>query len=48
MKPGYPVELIIDESTAKKVTDRWSKYFPAGNVEGEEDRMGYKGFSLLD
>ena len=48
MKPGYPDELIIDESTAKKVTDRWSKYFPAGNVEGEEDRMGYKGFSLLD
>ncbi|MDE0962560.1 MAG: UbiD family decarboxylase [Candidatus Latescibacteria bacterium] len=48
MKPGYPDELIIDESTAKKVTNRWSEYFPAGNVEGEEDRMGYKGFSLLD
>ena len=48
MKPGYPDELIIDEDTAKKVTDRWSEYFPAGNVEGEEDRMGYKGFSLLD
>ena len=48
MKPGYPDELVIDEDTAKKVTDRWSEYFPAGNVEGEEDRMGYKGFSLLD
>ena len=47
MKPGYPDELIIDEIT-KNVTDRWSEYFPAGNVEGEEDRMGYKGFSLLD
>ena len=48
MKPVYPDELIIDESTAKEVTDRWRGYFPAGNVEGEEDRMGYKGFSLLD
>ena len=48
MKPVYPDELIIDESTAKEVTDRWRGYFPAGNVEGEEDRMGYKGFSLSD
>ncbi len=48
MKPGYPDQLIIDESTAKKVTDRWSEFFRAGNVKGGEDRMGYTGFSLLD
>ena len=48
MKHGYPVGLTIDEITTKKITARWSEYFPSGNVEGEEDRMGYKGFSLLD
>ena len=48
IKPGYPDELIIDEDTAKKVTTRWSEYFPDGNVEGKEDRLGYTGFSLLD
>lgn len=47
-KPGYPDELITDEHTTKKVTQRWSEYFPAGNVEGEEDPLGYTGFSLLD
>ncbi len=48
MKPGCLDELIIYEITAKEVTDRWSEYFPAGNVEGEEDRLGYRGFPLLD
>ncbi len=48
MKPGYPGEVFADAEVAAKVTRRWGEYFPEGNVEGEEDRMGYKGFSLLD
>ena len=48
MKPGYPDELITDEETSAKVTRRWAEYFPDGNVEGEEDPLGYAGFSLLD
>ncbi len=48
MKPGYPGEVIVDAEVASKVTQRWSEYFPNGDVEGEEDRMGYGGFSLLD
>ncbi|MEE3259278.1 MAG: UbiD family decarboxylase [Candidatus Latescibacterota bacterium] len=48
MKPGYPDELITDEDTTKKVTQRWKEYFPNDNVEGEEDPLGYTGFSLLD
>ena len=48
MKPGYPDELVTDEETARKESNRWKEYFPEGNVEGEEDRWGYKGFSLLD
>ena len=48
MKPGYPGEVIADEAIVKQVTRRWSEYFPNGDVEGEEDRMGYAGFSLLD
>ena len=48
MKPGYPSELITDEQTTKRVTRRWSEYFPAGDIEGEEDPLGYTGFSLLD
>ena len=45
---GYPVELTIDEITAKKITDRCSEYLSSGNAEGEEERTGYTGFSLLD
>ena len=48
MKPGYPDELVTDEATARKVSNRWKEYFPEGNVEGEEDPLGYTGFSLLD
>jgi len=47
MKPGYPDELIIDESTAKKVTNRWSEYFPAGNVERRRKPDGLQGFFLI-
>ncbi len=47
-KPGYPDELIADEEVSDKVTRRWSEYFPAGGVEGVEDRLGYTGFALKD
>ena len=48
MKPGYPDEVIADEAIVKRVTQRWDEYFPDGGVEGEEDPMGYAGFSLMD
>jgi UbiD family decarboxylase len=48
MKPGYPDELVADEDIEKKVTQRWGEYFPQGNVEGVEDRLGYTGFALKD
>ena len=48
LKPGYPDELVADEEISRRVTRRWSEYFPAGDVEGVEDRLGYTGFNLLD
>ena len=48
MKPGYPAELVTDEEISARVTRHWSEYFPEGNVDGEEDPLGYTGFSLLD
>jgi UbiD family decarboxylase len=33
MKPTYPKELVADDQTAARVTDRWTEYFPAGGVE---------------
>ena len=47
-KPGYPDELVVDEESARKVSGRWSEYFPAGGVDGVEDRLGYTGFALMD
>ncbi len=47
-KPGYPDELMTDETTARKVSNRWTNYFPHGGVEGVEDRLGYTGFTLMD
>ena len=47
MKPGYPDELIADADTVKTVSRRWSEYFPEGNVEGEEDALGYAGFRRM-
>jgi hypothetical protein len=32
MKPTYPKELVCDEETARRVTDRWAEYFPGGAV----------------
>ncbi len=47
LKPGFPEELFVDEETLTRVTRRWPEYFPAGNVEGEEDRQGYGGFTRM-
>jgi 3-polyprenyl-4-hydroxybenzoate decarboxylase len=37
-KRGFPDELHADPETARTVTDRWKRYFPAGGVEmGDSD-----------
>ena len=48
LKPGFPDELVADKRIAQRVTSRWSEYFPDGNVEGEEDMLGYSGFARMD
>jgi hypothetical protein len=35
LKPGFPKELLADETTAATVTRRWSEYFPAGVAMGD-------------
>lgn len=47
LKPGFPEELVADEEVSARVTRRWNEYFPEGNVEGVEDRMGYLGFARM-
>ncbi len=32
-KPGFPDELFADPVTARRVSDRWTEYFPGGGVE---------------
>jgi len=43
VKPGFPDELFVDEDTSRKVDQRWSEYFPEGNVA-----MGDSGLADLD
>jgi UbiD family decarboxylase len=39
MKPWYPTELTCHPDTARRVTDRWTEYFPSGQVEmGDSER----------
>jgi 4-hydroxybenzoate decarboxylase subunit C len=39
MKPWYPKELSADPETARRVSARWSEYFPQGGVEmGDAER----------
>jgi len=33
LKPGFPKELVCDEATARRVTERWNEYFPGRKVE---------------
>src|SRR5439155_501995 len=39
LKPGFPKELVCDDVTARKVTERWNEYFPSRKVEmGDSNR----------
>ena len=39
MKPSYPQELTCRPDVARRVTERWRKYFPGGGVEmGDSER----------
>ena len=37
LKPGFPTELSCDDETARRVTDRWQEYFPAGLEMGDSE-----------
>lgn len=41
MKTWYPKELFCDPDTARRVTDRWSTYFPSGGVEMGSSDAGH-------
>jgi UbiD family decarboxylase len=41
MKPWYPKEVTCREDVARKVTDRWREYFPAGRVEMGDAERGH-------
>jgi hypothetical protein len=39
LKPSFPKELVCDEATARRVTERWKEYFPGSTVEmGDSDK----------
>ena len=42
-KPGYPAELLCDEATAERVTQRWREYFPSDVSMGDSDRGSLDG-----
>jgi UbiD family decarboxylase len=37
-KSGFPEELLCDETTAAKVTQRWNEYFPEGTEMGDSNK----------
>ncbi len=41
MKPWYPRELHGDADTARRVSERWKEYFPAGGVEMGDAERGH-------
>jgi UbiD family decarboxylase len=41
MKPWYPRELSCRDDIARRVTDRWKEYFPAGGVEMGDSERGH-------
>jgi UbiD family decarboxylase len=41
MKASYPDELFCDDATARTVSDRWTEYFPDGNVEMGDSDAGH-------
>lgn len=40
-KPWYPDELFCDPDTAKTVDERWTQYFPDGDVEMGDSDVGH-------
>jgi 3-polyprenyl-4-hydroxybenzoate decarboxylase len=43
LKPGFPEELFCDPDTARRVTERWTEYFPSGGVEMGDSDVGHLG-----
>ncbi|GAB4160836.1 MAG: hypothetical protein Fur0037_27690 [Planctomycetota bacterium] len=43
MKPGYPPVVACDEETARRVSARWSDYFPAKGVEMGDSDLAHLG-----
>ncbi len=41
LKPGFPDELFCDDTTAEKVSRRWTEYFPDGDVEMGDSAAGH-------
>jgi UbiD family decarboxylase len=41
MKPWYPKELSCRDDIARRVTDRWKEYFPAGGVAMGDAERGH-------
>lgn len=41
LRPGFPAELACDPAVARKVSDRWREYFPAGDVEMGDSESGH-------
>ena len=40
-KPGFPDELSCRDDIARRVTERWREYFPAGGVEMGDSETGH-------
>ena len=41
MKPSYPRELFADDSTRRRVNERWKEIFQAGNVVMGDSDAGH-------
>jgi 3-polyprenyl-4-hydroxybenzoate decarboxylase len=41
LKPWYPKEVSCREDIARRVSDRWREYFPAGRVEMGDSERGH-------
>jgi 3-polyprenyl-4-hydroxybenzoate decarboxylase len=41
LAPGFPAELFCDADVARRVSERWSEYFPEGDVEMGDSDSGH-------
>ena len=41
MKPWYPKEVTCRDDIARRVTERWTEYFPSGKVEMGDSERGH-------